>query len=489
MCEKITVNILISLCLSFFCAAQNSNRNEIEQKKKEVENINVMDKTIISLYKEIYLLSKEDEYKRGMLFSLTGLAAYYLNKGDTYNSIKVIEEGLLLAEDLKDYPRNAMLLEEKGAVLLTSGNHTGSRSLFSKALKIADMIKDKDSMHAVKGMVYTRLLSYTYICNEKYKNIGYKDSILYFAKKGYDETLKLSGKIKGSTEMLGQSASSLGFAYSWLGYEKEGKFYFAKAENILANSLNKSFLAEIYIEMGRFAFEKKDLKESLLYYQKALDLSKKDDSPLIKMRIYDFFVEYYKKAGNKDQELHYIKKSKKINDSLSQINQQALIAQYKSDTNTMSKKHQNNRNILILISIFLAFLIGFLSIKLWKNKKRQSIQECEIKSENTPVLTLTKQMDTEKISLLLEMAKNNDNQFFITFQYEFHILYQKLLTLPELTNTDIELCAYLKLNLQTKEIATLKKVSIGAVDNRKYRIRKKLGLLPETDLYKWINSL
>lgn len=51
------------------------------------------------------------------------------------------------------------------------------------------------------------------------------------------------------------------------------------------------------------------------------------------------------------------------------------------------------------------------------------------------------------------------------------------------------MCAYLKLNMQTKEIATYRKISIGAVDNRKYRIRKKLNLLPETDLYKWINSI
>jgi DNA-binding CsgD family transcriptional regulator len=76
-----------------------------------------------------------------------------------------------------------------------------------------------------------------------------------------------------------------------------------------------------------------------------------------------------------------------------------------------------------------------------------------------------------------ESAKTNDKNFLITFQQTFPELYQKLLKLnTELTPNDIELCAFLKLNIQTKEIALYKKSSIGSVDNRKYRLRKKLNL-------------
>lgn len=87
------------------------------------------------------------------------------------------------------------------------------------------------------------------------------------------------------------------------------------------------------------------------------------------------------------------------------------------------------------------------------------------------------------------MAKNNEKQFLIVFQEVYSDLYKELLKYSQLTSADLEMCAYLKLNIQTKEIAMYKKVSIGAVDNRKYRIRKKMNLLPESDLYKWINTI
>ena len=47
---------------------------------------------------------------------------------------------------------------------------------------------------------------------------------------------------------------------------------------------------------------------------------------------------------------------------------------------------------------------------------------------------------------------------------------------PQLTATDQKLCAYLRMNLSTKEIAPLMNISIRGVEAGRYRIRKKLGL-------------
>jgi DNA-binding CsgD family transcriptional regulator len=57
---------------------------------------------------------------------------------------------------------------------------------------------------------------------------------------------------------------------------------------------------------------------------------------------------------------------------------------------------------------------------------------------------------------------------------------------PTLTPRDLKLCAYLKMNLSTKEMAMLMNVSTRGVEASRYRLRKKLGLSSETNLTEFI---
>lgn len=53
---------------------------------------------------------------------------------------------------------------------------------------------------------------------------------------------------------------------------------------------------------------------------------------------------------------------------------------------------------------------------------------------------------------------------------------------PQLSQTDCKLCAYLRMNLATKEIAPLMNVSVRGVEASRYRLRKKLGLPNDANL-------
>ncbi|MES2457142.1 MAG: triple tyrosine motif-containing protein [Bacteroidota bacterium] len=57
---------------------------------------------------------------------------------------------------------------------------------------------------------------------------------------------------------------------------------------------------------------------------------------------------------------------------------------------------------------------------------------------------------------------------------------------PDLTPNELKLCAYLKMNLSSKEIAQLMNITIKAVEVGRYRLRKKLQLQPETNLYDFL---
>jgi len=60
---------------------------------------------------------------------------------------------------------------------------------------------------------------------------------------------------------------------------------------------------------------------------------------------------------------------------------------------------------------------------------------------------------------------------------------------PQLTSKDIKLCVYLKMNLSSKEIAPMMNISFRGVELHRYRLRKKLGLLQEETLSKFLLSV
>lgn len=65
-----------------------------------------------------------------------------------------------------------------------------------------------------------------------------------------------------------------------------------------------------------------------------------------------------------------------------------------------------------------------------------------------------------------------NRDFFIRLKDEY----------PSLTPKDLKLCAYLKMNLSTKEIATLLNVSVRGVEASRYRLRKKMDLSSDKNI-------
>ena len=60
---------------------------------------------------------------------------------------------------------------------------------------------------------------------------------------------------------------------------------------------------------------------------------------------------------------------------------------------------------------------------------------------------------------------------------------------PELTPKDLKLCAYLRMNLASKEIAPLLNISIRGVEISRYRLRKKMYLSREVNLTEFLMNI
>jgi ligand-binding sensor domain-containing protein/DNA-binding CsgD family transcriptional regulator len=87
-----------------------------------------------------------------------------------------------------------------------------------------------------------------------------------------------------------------------------------------------------------------------------------------------------------------------------------------------------------------------------------------------------------------------DKEDWLTFQFHFsnsHAqFFQKLREKhPNLSSNEIKLSAYLKLNISSKEIASLMNVAITSVEQSRYRLRKKFNLDKDVNLVNYIQKI
>ncbi len=92
---------------------------------------------------------------------------------------------------------------------------------------------------------------------------------------------------------------------------------------------------------------------------------------------------------------------------------------------------------------------------------------------------------TDKISFsgeLYELAMSKNSLFITYFKSEFPDFFDKILkNAPNLVSSELEICALLKLNLNTKEIALATNSTVRSIEGKKYRIRRKLNIPSDTD--------
>ncbi len=97
--------------------------------------------------------------------------------------------------------------------------------------------------------------------------------------------------------------------------------------------------------------------------------------------------------------------------------------------------------------------------------------------------------------IISELEKTREagiwEDFELRFQQVYHDFYDNLHALnPSLTVNDRRLCAFLKLDMNTKEIATITGQSVRAVELGRIRLRKKLGLThSDSSIYELLASL
>jgi len=166
--------------------------------------------------------------------------------------------------------------------------------------------------------------------------------------------------------------------------------------------------------------------------------------------------------------------TEKHKQTLSQLEQKRLQAEYnqlkqqlKSKTIELANKARDNEE---------------------KNRLLLALKEkCE-KAQQNPELFDIKWGEMQRI--LDSYLKIEDKTFEIQMDELHQEFFKKLKeNFPDLSNNDLRLCAYLKIGLNSKEIAEILNIQPSSFYISRSRLRKKLNLKTEEDLYSFLNEV
>ena len=123
-----------------------------------------------------------------------------------------------------------------------------------------------------------------------------------------------------------------------------------------------------------------------------------------------------------------------------------------------------------------------------KNRLLLTLKEkCE-KAQQNPALFDIKWGEMQRI--LDSYLKIEDKTFEIQMDELHQEFFKKLKEkFPDLSNNDLRLCAYLKIGLNSKEIAEILNIQPSSFYISRSRLRKKLNLKTEEDLYSFLNAV
>jgi DNA-binding CsgD family transcriptional regulator len=98
----------------------------------------------------------------------------------------------------------------------------------------------------------------------------------------------------------------------------------------------------------------------------------------------------------------------------------------------------------------------------------------------------------EDVITELESASRGDTwkEFELRFKEVHSDFYKKLNELyPNLTPSELKLCAFLRLNMSSKDIAAITFLSINGINIARHRLRKKLNIDQDENLITFLSSL
>ena len=449
-------------------------------------------------------LAAELSTVKELALSLHLIGIIYIELDEYDKSAECLFECLKLSEQINDKEVIGRTFSSIGSVYFKQKNYDKALEYYFKSLNIAKEIKDRVGI--ARGFnniaaVYTKRKD-----NKK-------------ARQYFEKALEINKEL-GNRKSEGINYLNLGNITQKQKNYDEALKYFQQALSIFINLKHTLYITRCHLSQADYFLEINDIERSLEYATKAFEEGKKHGYKTVVYNSAELLSKIYLvkrdtlNAFKHDIIKYQVKDSLNLDESMKELSR--LELQYEFSKKEQEKKIEQQRKdlvtliiiislIFVLIVIVLIFARQRIKAKIVRLKKQALETELEFKNKELTinVMSLIKKnellsdISSELIKVKNEavkdhtkeaikkiarrLKKSTEDETWKEFKLRFKQVHGKFydnLTkkFPDLSPGEHRLCAFLRLNMSSKEISELTGLSVTSVDAARYRIRKKLGI-------------
>lgn len=481
--KAVSSDFKLSLQYAKTSLALTDQQNDLAKKLLAVENAGNI-AFYMGLSKEAVDLKLRAFDLADALGDLYSRAVAYFNLGATQLYLDQLEEAqknITTAQDLfrefyqdkeEPMPSNVTfsLLNNLGQIALKLGDYSLAETHYRQG---KEMITKQESK---KGDAEFRLLS-GYAQLKLFQNlpmeaIALGEEVMQEFNKTGDPNLQFKSNI----------FNSLGQAWEKLNQVDSALYYYRKNYQIASQSNSIAGLRIVAKDLARI-FELKNQPDSALYFIKiAENLMQEEDQATAKAELQH--AELIKVFRLKEEEILQTETQKRVDLTLVLITVLAAI----SGLSLVS--WQKNRKVKYAVEEIEKELFTKALDDIQKSETMRSLI-----NELRGALRNKEQADPNLLKVLNKIERSTVNQnileeFKLRFEVTHQTFYNNLLQKhPELTSNERRLCAFLRLDMTTKEIATINGQSVRAIQMARIRLRKKLKINSrQSTLFNYLNQ-
>ena len=474
-------------------------------------------------------LSEKLKFEKGLAYSKFRLSEVFIDS-DYKITEDLILESLEHAMAIRDSLLIARIYNAIGSLKDNLRENEDALEYYKKSLTI--FLKKKND--SLASAVYNNLAII-------YQNMG-NDSL----SEAYYLIAADINKRSGNDLWLAINYLNIGYNLITNRKLEKGKRYMDQSMELVKKNNFRRVLPYLYNNYSYYYFLLNDFQMSISFAQDAAAESKEQSNLLQERLALTHLKNAYMAINDLSQAIDYADQISNVSDSINKYNKLKEIdllemrhefererKQQALERELLRAEIQRNKLTLILIivgsglGIIIVLFLYFLQHNRFRRKtleqkailleKEKLEQQLEFKNKelttnvmyllkkNEFISSISSQLKTakqdekddkktviDKIILALDRSISEDNwtDFEVRFQ-EVHVgFYNKLNNqFPDLTPNELRLCAFLRLNMTTKEIAGITYQSPESLKIARYRLRKKLGLERDENLVAFLTKI
>ncbi|WP_160138723.1 tetratricopeptide repeat protein [Chryseobacterium sp. c4a] len=472
---------LLIFLFFFLCSCNKTQETEIDSifnfpLRKEMDSLPIGNqKYQMEVINKYLKIAEKGNYKDGKAHCYIDIANVNINQGKFNEALIVLNKAEAFLKNSDNIPLKAYMYNVYALLCYRVNLNDKSFALMynDKALHYMEEIAtDKYNIYHLDNIYQVR--------SDFFSTNQHQDSAIYYLNKARNNPSSLIYYIRTTTSLAELKMYHFEPGSATI-YINEALEKIKKIKTETRTHLYTYMVAGCYyMKVGKY-------HEAVEFLHKALEINDEIPDNHYSPFLYAYLQELYQKIGNKEKELYFMSLASKAKEKMFEQRDLALnLVNKKLISDTKQSKAAKISIIWLCFAFFIMVALAvsmYIYIKIKKLKAEKNMPEVQPEIFQSP-------LGVQQTKELIELARNNDSFFLARFKEEYPIFISKLLKInPNLENSEIIFCAMLKLGFTSKELAQNLVIQHTSVQKRKNRIRKRLNIQSDIDIYDFFDRL